>query len=198
MKKHCAFFVLFIFISSIELAHAQLGVGLKAGVNVANQKGTNLDYEIDLKSLTGFHAGGYVHYFFSDPIAVQVEILFSQKGSKWDDSFNSAKDILSYIDIPLLIRYQILKFLNVHAGPQFGFLMSAKTKYDDGYDEDAKDWYKSTDVGLALGAEGNLPFRINITLRYILGLNNIATEELGNTWKNNVFQVSVGFRLIGE
>ncbi len=198
MKKYYPIFVLLAFLTSIEVAHAQLGVGLKAGVNVASQKGTDLDYEIDLKSLTGFHAGGYINYFLSDPIAVQVEILFSQKGSKWDDSFYSAKDILNYIDIPLLIRYQIIKFLNVHAGPQFGFLMSAKSKYDDGYDEDVKDYYKSTDVGLVLGAEGNLPFRINVTIRYILGLNNIATEELGNTWKNNVFQVSVGFRIIGE
>jgi len=198
MKKYYPFFILLVFISSIELAQAQLGVGLKAGVNIANQKGTDLDYEIDLKSLAGFHAGGYVNYFLSDPVAVQVEILFSQKGSKWDDSFDSAKDILSYFDIPLLIRYQILEFLNVHAGPQFGFLTSAKTKYDDGYEEDAKDWYKSTDVGLVLGAEGNFPFKINVTIRYIVGLSNIATEELGNTWKNNVFQISVGYRLIGK
>ncbi len=198
MKTFYPIVIMLFFIASTVFAQPELGVGLKAGANIATQKGSNLDYEIDLKSIVGFHVGGYVNYFFSDQAAVQIEIIFSQKGSKWTDDFYSAKDILGYLDIPLLVRYQVIEYLNFHAGPQFGFLMSAKSKYDDGSDEDAKEYYKSTDVGLVLGAEGNLPFKINITIRYILGLSNIASDELGNTWKNNVFQISVGYRILGK
>jgi len=198
MKTHYPIVIVLFFVTSTVFAQSELGIGLKAGANIATQKGSDLGYEIDLKSIVGFHVGGYVNYFFSDPVAFQIELLYSQKGSNWDDFFDSAKDILGYIDIPILVRYQIIEYLNLHAGPQFGFLMSAKSKYDDGYEEDAKEYYKSTDVGLVLGAEGNLPFKINVTIRYILGLSNIATDELGNTWKNNVFQVSVGYRLIDK
>ena len=198
MKAHYPIFILSLMITSTLFAQPDIGVGLKAGMNVASQKGTGLDYEVDIKSIVGFHAGGYVNYFLSEPVAIQIEIMFSQKGAKWDEIQYSGKDILKYLDIPLLVRYQILDILNVHAGPQFGFMLSGKTKYDDGFEEDAKQYFKSTDVGLVLGAEGNLPLRINVTIRYILGLSNIATEEFGNTWKNNVFQISVGYRLIGK
>jgi hypothetical protein len=198
MKKHYPIIIMLLLATTSIIAQPKLGVGVKAGVNIANQKGTGLDYEVDNKSIAGFVAGGYVHYFFSDAAAIQIEILFSQKGSDWSEIDLSGKDILNYLEIPLLIRYQIIDLLNIHAGPQFGFMLSSKTKYDDGYEEDASTYFKSSDVGLAIGAELNLPFRVNITVRYIIGLSNIATEEFGNTWKNNVFQATVGFRLIGK
>lgn len=198
MKTHCPIIFLLFFVTSTVFAQSNINIGLKAGVNIANQKGTGLDYSVDNKSIVGFLLGGYLNYFLSEPVAVQVEIIYSQKGSDWTEVDFSGKDKLGYIDIPLLIRYQIIKYLNLHAGPQFGFLMSAKSKYDDGYEEDAKKYFKSADVGLVLGAEANLPIKINITIRYIAGLSNIATEEFGNTWKNNVFQISVGYRILGN
>jgi len=72
---------------------------------------------VSTRSLVGFHIGGYGNYFILEPLAVQAELLLSQKGSKWSDPYFSGKDRLCYIDIPLLVRFQALEFLNVHADP---------------------------------------------------------------------------------
>jgi hypothetical protein len=199
--KTTAFLIIFVFcISSYLFAQKKLGAGLKAGINVATQVTTGEAENVDTKFLTGFHGGVTVNYFIVDPVAIQIDALISQKGSKWSDLSFSGKDKLSYLDIPVLVRYQVLEFLNVHAGPQFGFLLSANQIPDDGDKLEIKEYYKSTDIGMVLGAEGNLPLNFNITLRYILGLSVVNTDIYYNVdnWKNNVFQFSIGYRLMGK
>jgi len=197
MKTISIFLILFLCFSTVLSAQSKLGAGVKAGINVATQVTTGEGENVNTESLVGFHAGGYCHYFIIDQVAVQLELLFSQKGANWNDLDFSGKDRLCYIDIPLLFRFQPLEFLNVHAGPQFGFLMKAKQIPDDGEKIDIMDYYNSTDIGLVIGAEGNLPMKLNVTLRYILGLNVVTTESgYIDGWKNKVFQVSIGYRLL--
>ena len=199
MKAIIATLLLFPILSSHVLAQSDIGFGIKAGMNLSSQKVVGEGTNVNTKTLAGFHIGGYCNYFILEPLGIQAELLVSQKGSKWSDPYFSGKDRLCYIDIPILIRYQALEFLNVHAGPQFGFLMKAKQIPDDGDKMDAKEYYKGTDIGLAFGVQGNLPHNVNVTLRYILGLSNITTEvEYWEGWKNNVFQISVGYRFNGK
>ena len=92
-----------------------------------------------------------------------------------------------------------MEYLNVHVGPHFGFLLSAKQKPDEGEEMDVMDYYKSTDIGLGMGLEGNLPYNLNVSLRYVLGLGDATTEvEYWEGWKNHVFLISVGYRLMGK
>ena len=37
-------------------------------------------------------------------------------------------DLLTYIDVPVLLRYQIIDLLNVHAGPQTGYASLCQTE----------------------------------------------------------------------
>lgn len=200
MKTITFFMILLLFFSFDLFAQKKLGAGLKAGINLAKRVTSEAAENVDTKVLTGIHGGVTVNYFIVDQVAIQIDVLISQKGSKWSDLSFSGKDKLSYLDIPVLLRYQVLEFLNVHAGPQFGFLLSATQFPDDGDKYDIKEYYKSSDIGMVLGVEGNLPFNFNITMRYILGLNVVNTDVYYDVddWKNNVFQVSIGYRLMGK
>ena len=61
------------------------------------------------------------------------------------------------------------------------------------------DYYYKFDLGLAFGVEANLPFRVNLTIRYILGLNTATTgAEYTETWENKSFQISLGYRILGR
>lgn len=153
-----------------------------------------------MKNIARFHGGVYLHYFFLDNLALQPELLVSGKGSKWDDPYTDTRDLLTYIDLPLLIRYQPIKILNIHAGPQFGYLISAlQDPMSDDEKIDIIDWYNDLDIGLLVGAEANLPFRINVTVRYILGLSEVTNDvQYIDPWKNNFFQVSIGYRIKGR
>jgi len=191
----------FIFASlSTTVAQSKLGFGLKGGINIANQTTTGEGLNVNLENILRFHAGAYLNYFVLDKLAIQPELLVSGKGSKWDDPYINTKDLLTYIDIPLMIRYQPLKLLNIHAGTQFGYLISAlQEDLAGGEKVDIKDWYNKADMGIVLGAEANLPYNINLTVRYILGLSEASNDvEYIDPWKNNFFQVSLGYRIKGR
>jgi hypothetical protein len=84
------------------------------------------------------------------------------------------------------------------AGPQLGFLLSAKEKDPDG-DVDLKDESSSIDFGITLGAGADIN-KFNVGLRYLFGLSNVADfEDIGDfKVKNSAFQIVLGYRLLGD
>ena len=76
--------ILTIGLSFVPLATAQaklrpgFSFGLKGGLNVSEFSGTAVDEAWQTK--VGFAAGGFLAYRFGDGLALQPEILFSQKG----------------------------------------------------------------------------------------------------------------------
>ena len=185
------------------LSFAGPGLGIKGGANFASQNTSSFlpSVEISTSNITGFVGGAYLNYFFGDKSAIQIELLYSRKGSvseilQGGSSVQSNDNKLTYFDIPVLFRWQIIKFLNIHAGPQFSILTKAVTE-DGTTSEDIKDELKNSDFGLIVGAEANLPLRLNITARYIFGLTDISdVDEI--KMKNSTFQLTLGIRLIGN
>lgn len=202
MKIFFTILIIMLIYSGFSVSNAQpkLGYGIKGGINVADQSTTGEGLNVNVKNIMRFHGGAYLNYFLLDNIAIQPELLLSGKGSKWDDPYTDTKDLLTYIDVPILIRYQPVKLLNIHAGPQFGYMISAFQDDLSGDEKtDIKDWYNNMDIGIVAGAEANLPFRINVTVRYILGLTEATNDvEYIEPWKNNFIQVSVGYRIKGR
>ena len=111
-------------------------------------------------------------------------------------SADNSDNKLTYFDIPVLLRWQIIKFLNIHAGPQFSILTKAEADFGDTV-VDIKENLKNSDVGLIVGAEANLPLRLNLTARYIFGLTDVSKIE-NIEIKNSTFQLTLGIRLIGN
>jgi len=178
---------------------AKFNFGIKAGVNVASQYSPGSNGVFEVKSILGFTGGGYFNYFFHRVLAFQTEISVSMKGSHWKElnyAQDEKKDILTYIDIPLLIRYQPLGYLNVHAGPQVSYLPRAmQYDYKTRLKSAVEDYYKSFDFSLVLGVEANLPKNIDLTVRYIRGLSS-AYAPGGYYFKsyNNYIQFTAGYR----
>ncbi len=180
-----------------EGLHAQgLDFGVKAGVNIANQKISG-DYEPDTKAKIGFHGGVFVTWMFSEKLGLQPELLFSTQGSKDSEDMYDYSIITNYVNVPVLARFDINDMFSVHAGPQFGILISADEEFD-GDKEDIKDDFKSTDIGIAVGAEADLPAKLGVGVRYIIGVSNVLKEgeSFGNTeLKNGVLQIYLKYRI---
>jgi hypothetical protein len=196
-------YLIIVFLCICTFSFAGPGLGIKGGANFATQDAKSFfpGVEISTSNITGFVGGIYVNWFFGDKTAIQPEFLYSRKGSVSDilmgtSPIQSNTNELTYFDIPILFRWQVIKYLNIHAGPQFSILTKAVT--DDGTTaEDIKDDLKNSDVGLIIGAEANLPLRLNLTARYIYGLSNVSDiEEI--EIKNSSFQLTLGIRLIGN
>lgn len=174
--------------------------GVRAGLNYASQTCMSDDVDFDVERIIGYNAGGYYSYFFLHNLAVQPEIMISVKGSHWKDAYDDMKDVLTYIELPLLISYYPASTINIHAGPQFGYLVSAIQKdLEMNGNENIRSYYEDYDLGLTFGVEAVFPFRLNIALRMFLGLVPV-TNDYGyvDKWKNNYFQVSASYRIGGR
>jgi len=179
------------------ITYAGPGLGIKGGANFANQSAKILDVDISTSGITGFVGGVYANWFFGDKIAIQPELLYARKGATTDDSqLPSSTAKLDYFDIPVVVKWQIIKFLNIHAGPQFSILTNAVAE-DEDESWDIKEDLKNSDLGLIVGAEANLPLRLNLTARYIFGLKDISEIDQIEL-KNSTFQLTLGIRLIGN
>jgi hypothetical protein len=177
--------------------------GIKAGANIASQYSPGSKGVFEVKSITGINAGGYYGYFINRVLAVQAELSVSGKGSHWREynySQDEAKDILTYFDLPLLLRYQPASFINIHAGPQVSYLARAmQYDYSSMLKGAIEDYYKPLDIGLVFGVEANLPKNIDLTIRYVRGLISVYAPGGYNYQSyNNYFQFTAGYRFERE
>lgn len=173
--------------------------GAKAALNIASLTG---DVE-DSSSLVGFQIGGFAEFKISDKFAIQPELMYSAQGGK--ESYNEKGyevevfTKLGYINIPIMAKYYVAKSFSLEAGPQIGFLTSAKgeMKADgESLEVDIKDEVESVDFGLNFGAGYDFTENITAGLRYNFGLSNVAKTDAGDDYevKNSVFSISLGYK----
>ena len=204
MKKLLLSIALFC---AILTANAQeVKFGLKAGLNLSSLAGDDLEapakssgIEVDQQLTPNFFAGGFAHIGLSDKFAVQPELLFSMQGAKFDvkdpisgDDFETNFQ-LSYLNVPVLAKFYPIENLSIQAGPQIGFLLSAKDKSSGSSTEDIKDSTESIDFSGAFGV-GYEFNQFNVGARYTIGFTEvfkIEGESLDN--KNGVLQIYAGY-----
>ncbi len=183
MKK-LILIVFTVLVSATTFAQG-IDVGIKAGANFATL--TDVD---DVSTRTGLLIGAFVTLKFTDKMALQGDVLYSQQGATND--IGGMKDIeLDYINFPVVFKYYIVNRLNIQAGPQFGSVIN------DNYNNNLE----SFDISGVVGIGVDLPLNFRVTGRYNFGLNDIAfVNYYGNgvttNARNSVFSLSVGFSFI--
>ncbi len=189
--------ILFVSFLGINTYAQGVSFGIKAGLNIANQKFSNNGLSVTPTAIVGIHGGAYLTIMFSEHLGLQPELLYSAQGSKYSFSGSTVTTKINYITLPILLRYNVNDLISFHAGPQLGVVASAKS-VSGSNSTDVKNQLKSTDLGLAFGGTIDLPIKLNITLRYILGLSNIDNTGSSGTYKNNTIQISLGYKLFGK
>ena len=181
-------------------AHAQQGArfGVKAGVSLANITG---DGTSDSKNLVGATAGLMADFGFNDLISFHPELLYSQKGVKFESGGSTAKVRLSYLDIPLLLRVKT-QGLFFEAGPQVGFLLAQKNEVTlSGYGSNSNsstDGTRKVDIGYIAGVGYQLPQGLEFGIRYNGGISDLADHSTDMKQRNSVFQLQVGYLFGGK
>lgn len=170
-------------------------LGLKAGLNVSTINGDESN-NLDVK--TGMFFGGFAELCLTNEFAIQPEILFSMQGANYTIGDIDGTLKLDYLNLPIMAKIKIIDELYIQAGPQIGFLLSAKDDFKsegDSGSDDIIDELNIIDFGANLGLGYQFESGLNFGARYNLGLPNI-NNIAGNNFKNQngVFQFSVGFR----
>ena len=157
-----------------------VNMGIKGGLNVYSISGTN---EASYDAKPSFYVGLLAHIHMSDHFAMQPEAVFSSQGAKYG---NNLKLDLNYANFPMLFQYMFDNGFRLQAGPQLGFLVSAKA---DG--KVIKNNLKSADVGFTVGASYvHPPSGFGVDARYNHGLISINEDNAVDLY-NRGFQLGV-------
>ncbi|MEJ2113202.1 MAG: porin family protein [Flavobacteriaceae bacterium] len=204
MKKIILFTVLAIFCfianaQDVPTSGSDITYGLKGGLNFSMITGDDTD---DFDGKFGFHVGGLVEFPISEQFSIQPEIMYSAQGDKMSVDGMDVKLKMDYLTVPVMAKYYVSEGFSLEAGPQLGFLLSAKVE-GGGVSVDIKDIIKSIDFGLGFGLGYKLDNGLNFAGRYYVGLSNfvessgsimdVPISSDGSKNHNNVFQLSIGY-----
>ncbi len=195
MKK-LFFASLFTLIGLVGYSQASVAVGIKGGLNFSNID-VSQSAGVNYNNRTGYHFGAFTLLKFGK-IGLQPEILFSRQGSQYKIVATDFEANFDYINIPIILKLYTIAGINIQVGPQIGFLSSAQAKETVGgitTTTDVKSLIKSNDFSLALGLGWDLPFGLTIDARYNLGLSKINDSVGSLDTRNQVIQVSAGYKL---
>ena len=185
-------------------------LGVKAGLNISSL--TFDESELRSSSKTGFTAGLMVEVPIAKNFSLQPELLYSQQGTKTsffdqdvtNSNFKGTIE-LNYLNIPLMLKYYVIKGLSVQAGPQVGILLKANNKYQDnflGYENqesfNLKKYSSGVDTSVNFGLGYQYKDKFYTDFRYNLSYSNVfkdgdANYFINHDMKNRVFQISVGY-----
>lgn len=175
-----------------------LHFGIKGGVNITQVDGKAMSDEFKY----GYHLGGFAEVGLGKKVFIQPEVLWSQYATQTGHNFNDLVSIakpgtdnknitLNYLQIPITANVRLLDWLSLQAGPQFSVLLDNEKNLL----ENGKQAFSSGDFSLVGGAQINFgAFRI--TGRYMLGLNDVSSSEINESWKNRGFQLGVGIKIL--
>ena len=184
MKK--LFFVL-LAAGSATVSQAQVQLGLKAGYNLTTltQSGR---YTESMKSKSEFSAGVLASFPLFRSFYLQPEVLYSGQGANVTWPGTNAKFNYSYLNVPILFKYQHDSGLFTETGPQVGFLLGANIKAN-GQSTDVKYSTQPVDFSWTFGIGYKIPVvNAGLDARYNLGLTNVNKVTDAGNIKNSVFQ----------
>ncbi len=201
-------------VSAQETTAKKMAFGIQGGLGFANASGDSAkaDPGETKKMRMGFLGGGFVEFKLGDKFALRPELMYVQKGVKYEADAGDGKLTVKvdYLELPLLFAWapemQGKMQASIFAGPYAAMLMGAKLK-GEGFtgvdsifnaEEDVKDSTKSVDFGLTFGAgfgykvspKGELFFNV----RYDYGMTKIDDHAEPSDIKSNLFAVVIGYK----
>ena len=205
MKK--LFLGLGLVAGTFAFAQTSPSFGLKAGLNISSISDDG--YE-ESKSKAGFYGGVFMNAPLSEQFSIQPEVMYSQLGAKTDYKLagttfsNELK--LDYITVPVMFQFRATPAFYLEAGPEFGFLVSAKSKNTvsngngsgSNTNELNKDNFNGFNFGLGLGLGFDITKNFGVNARYTAGFSDVTKPESDPSTdaknRNNNFQVGLSYK----
>ncbi len=182
-------------------AQSKFSIGPNAGVGASWISGLKESAGVsDTKNKMAGNVGISTVYSAAEHFGIGADVKYSFEGAKFNVAGTMADLNLNYVRIPV----KAIVFFNgygdrvrpkIFAGPSFGFLTSAKTKYES-TNMDVKSSFNGFDLGVTAGA--GLNFRmvsntwLNLDLNYLHGISNINKDDTDPKAHNRNLSLNVG------
>ena len=183
MKKR--FIILLCCLSlSISIKAQSFGGGMILGLSTSQVSGDNLG---GFKK-AGLLIGGFIDLQLNNAVRSQMEMTFIQKGSNNPNmNENSYSDIsLSYVEIPLLIKYQQSRTIAIEGGVETALLISASD--NDIYGQisaNSSRKFNRTDISVFIGIDYFINQRLILNSRISNSILPIRSHASNTTFQFN-------------
>jgi hypothetical protein len=174
-------------------------VGVEAGLSIANTVSSyNQNYSTN--GILGFNAGLTAEIPIIYPLSFQPEVLYSQKGYEANTVDGTLTQRNSYIDIPLLAKFRIVRGFSFLVGPQINIPVASTTTFDNGFNRSSETYYTDSSnksyVAGAFGVSIDLNPNVDIHARYLIDLSSNTQDENSPiyNYRNQVWQFGIGLR----
>ena len=174
-----------------------INAGLKADINFFRIYGDGMTRQFH----PGVSGGFFSEFRISSKWSVQPELLYSQRNTKTRNfskfysssvSLQASDDVfLSYISLPVLIKYKFNNGLSALAGAQYNYLVYA----DENLLKDGKGAFRKNDFAMVAGLEYAVSKRVSFYGRFLYGLNDVNNVNTLHTWNTQQFQAGGGYNL---
>lgn len=191
MKQFLLSLVLLAALSS----SAQVTYGPKLGLNFSKITFSSNQHKGSFKA--GAFFGGYLNYAVNNNFSVQPELYYSMEGGKDKSNLSSSSGVINsgFLHLPVLLKYTAASGFFGEAGPQLGFLLSNKEKWN-GTKVDIKEYYKSIEFRFPIGVGYKFSNAVSADLRYSAGFSAINKDAVnGGKLKNKVFSLGLQYNM---
>jgi opacity protein-like surface antigen len=178
-------------------ASAQNYLGVKGGMNLANFNG----FTSIMDPRIGFHGGIYAGKQLIGKFTLQAEALYSQKGSRQDVLVPISQTDMqwmrfrtnyTYIDVPIIVKYQLFKRFTPYAGPQVSILAGKNARIKGLENQHSTiSGQGRVQLGLVAGLGYAITERIWADTRY-------SRELLGNGLQSHLLQVGLTYKVFSR
>ncbi len=179
MKK--IFFLMCVLCSTVYAQAQGISYGPKAGLTLSSVIGVK-NLSPDFKQ--GIHAGMFLKADFI-LIAIQPELLFSQKGYTASTNNTDVNARYNYLDVPVLLRLKMFPGFSADIGPQYSYLISQSSESTPQGGATVKstdlDSFNRSEIGGVVGLNIQI-LKVGVSARYTLGFMEVSKgSEMYNT-----------------
>lgn len=182
-------------------AMAQVQFGAKVGFDMTHFWGENAPHRL----VPNYQLGVLMEYKFNPTFAISPEVVFAAQGGELKIKEGGATGTgtyhTNYINVPVMLKLYATPNFSIDFGPQVGFNVYSKyTAKGDAKSEgvsvslketeDLKDYTKTVEFGVGLGATYNLTENAFVQARYTLGV----TDVFDGGFHNGNAQVAFGWK----
>ena len=211
MKK--TLFIAVLFLGMISLKAQEMHFGARGALSITKIKFIDVDGDSDWedeynnhsKGKMNFEIGVFGEYMFNDQFAIAPELNYAGAGDRWEgkngDGPWTRTYSLTYLQVPVMLKYYINENISINAGPQLSFLMSAKEDYEQGDFSRTIDLIedkeiKTSDFGLNIGGSYKMESGLFFDIRYYMGLSGLEPDPDDAKYhdlKNRGIKFGVGY-----
>jgi len=199
MKYTTTSFLLFITcMLQAQTKSTEWHFGVKTDLNFSTIKGNGMATGFT----TGAQFGGFAEKPLSNKWSIQPELLFTQTNTKKASDFmtyyNTEGNVfaadnikLGYISVPVMVKYNLNKYVSILAGPQYSIMLfDAESLMDDNKGIAFKRYEFSANAGLQFTIGS-----VALYGRYNQGITNINDIDNRYAWHSRHIQAGIAFRI---